>query len=349
MAPTVSGGMSSRMARPEVSVAMPVFNAAATVREAIESIRAQTLENWELVIVDDGSTDGTEDLLRDFAHEDDRIRVLHRAHRGIVAAANEAILEARCDLVARMDADDVSLPERLAEQVAVARARPDVAVVGCLIECFPRDTMTDGMARYESWLNELVEAEDIAREIFVESPLVNPSVLMRREVVRSLGGYREGPFPEDYDLWLRLHGSGHRMVKVPKVLYRWRDSSDRMTRRDPRYSRSAFRRLKVAHVVDSFLRGRQDVQIWGAGREGRLWRRALKVHGVRVVRFFDIDPAKIGRMVGNEVPILDRREIGYHRDIPLLCAVATWGAREEMRTFLREYGFVEGRDVVFVA
>ncbi len=337
------------MSRPVASVAMPVFNAAGTVREAVESIRAQTLRDWELVVVDDGSTDGTATLLDDLARADPRIRVLHRPHRGIVDAANEAIRASRCDLVARMDADDVSLPGRLEAQVGLALARPDLAVIGCLVECVPREAMTEGMVRYEAWLNRLIEPEDIAREVFVESPLVNPSVLVRRDIVLSVGGYRDGPFPEDYDLWLRLHAAGHRMAKVPRVLFRWRDAPDRMTRRDPRYSRNAFRRLKVHHVVASFLRGAREVQVWGAGREGRLWRRALKLHGVRVARFYDIDPAKIGRRVANEVPVLDWRDMVCHRDEPLLCAVATWGARDEMRASLVTMGLVEGRDFLFVA
>lgn len=337
------------MDRPVVSVAMPVFNAAETVREAVESIQTQTLREWELVVVDDGSTDDTARVLAELARTDRRIRVLGRPHRGIVAAANEAIRQSRSDLVARMDADDVSLPERLEAQVGLALARPDLAVVGCLVECFPREGMRDGMARYETWLNRLVEPEDIAREVFVESPLVNPSVLVRRDVVLSARGYRDGPFPEDYDLWLRLHGAGRRMAKVPRVLFRWRDAPDRMTRRDPRYSRNAFRRLKVEHVVGSFLRGAREVQVWGAGREGRMWRRALKAHHVRVVRFYDIDPAKVGHRVANEAPIRDWRDVARHRDEPLLCAVATWGARDEIRASLGTMGLVEGRDFVFVA
>lgn len=337
------------MTKPVVSVAMPVFNGAGTVREAVESIQSQTLRDWELVVVDDGSTDETPNILGELARMDPRIRVVRRPHRGIVEAANAAIREAHCDLVARMDADDVCLPERLEAQVALARSRPDLAVIGCLVECFPREAMRDGMARYEAWLNGLVEPEDIGREVFVESPLVNPSVLFRRDAVLSVGGYREGPFPEDYDLWLRLHAAGRRMAKVPRVLFRWRDTPGRMTRRDPRYSRNAFRRLKVGHVVASFLRGAREVQIWGAGREGRLWRRALKAHGVRVARFYDIDPAKVGRRVANEVPVLDWREAGQHRGEPLLCAVAAWGVREEIRASLLAMGLIEGRDFVFVA
>lgn len=337
------------MDRIVVSVAMPVFNAAATVREAVQSIQAQTLPDWELVIVDDGSTDGTRPILEDLAKCDPRIRLLARPHRGVAEAANEAIRECRSDLVARMDADDVSLPERLEAQVALALARPELTVIGCLIECFPRETMSDGMSRFEAWLNRLIEHEDIAREAYVESPLVNPSVLVRRRAVLDIGGYRDGPLPEDYDLWLRGLAAGWRLAKVPRVLFRWRDTPARLTRRDPRYSRTAFRRLKVSHVMNSYLRGARSVQVWGAGREGRLWRRALKACGVRVARFFDIDPEKVGRFVANEVPILHWQEVVKYRDEPLLCAVAVWGAREEIRDSLTGMGFVEGRDYLFVA
>jgi len=340
---------------PLVSVVMPVRDGQSYVEEAVESIRVQTLDSWELIAVDDGSTDRTPEILKAMAASDPRIRIVHMPRKGVAKASNHGFSMARSKLVARMDCDDVCLPRRLEAQLEYARANPDWAVVGCLVECFPRDSLTDGMRSYESWLNGLVEPRDIGMEMFVESPLANPGLLFRRDVFLEAGGFSEGPFPEDYDLLLRLHCEGRPMGKVPEVLLRWRDSEERLTRRDPRYSRNSFRRLKARHVARFWLRGADRVQVWGAGREGRLWRRALAREGVRVVRFFDVDPKKVGRTLGGEealgggAPILSWRDISSHRDLPTLCAVAVWGARAEIRQSLTSLGFVEGIDYLFVS
>ena len=336
------------MKQPDVTVVLPVRDGEPFLGESLDSVRGQTLTNWELVVVDDGSTDGSPTILDCAAADDPRIRVLHRPPRGVAAASNEGFREARAPLVARMDCDDVSLPGRLETQVQWARSHPDWSVVGCQVECFPRKAMTDGMRKYEAWLNGLVEPVDIGLEMYVESPLPNPGILFRREAFLDLGGYRDGPFPEDYDLLLRMHREGHVLGKVPEVLLRWRDSEKRLTRNDSRYSRNAFRRLKAHHVATSFAGG-GEVQVWGAGREGRLWRAALANEGGRVVRFFDIDPKKVGRVLGGGASVLHWRELPDHRGLPLLCAVAVWGARAEIRQSLDTMDFAEGDDYLFVS
>jgi glycosyltransferase involved in cell wall biosynthesis len=336
------------MDAPLVSVLMPVRNAEATLEAALESVTAQTLGRWELVAIDDGSTDRSLEILSGAAARDPRIRLVARPPRGIVASLNEGLQLARAGLVARLDADDLCLPERLERQVAHAARHPDQVVIGCHVACFPRERVRPGMAHYEAWLNGLVEPLDIAREIFVESPLAHPSALMRREPVLALGGYRDGPFPEDYDLWLRVHASGHAIGKVPEVLVLWREGEGRLTRTDPRYSPLAFQRLKAEHLARGFLLGQARVQIWGAGRDGKTWRPALLAHGLEVARFYDVDPRKIGGRVGREVPVLAFSEIPRHRDEKLLCAVGVKGARAEMRAALVQMSLVEGADYLFV-
>lgn len=330
---------------PAVSVVMPVRDAVATIDEAIDSVMSQTLEDFELIVVDDGSSDGTIERLVRWADRDSRVRVFTRPRRGLVAALNDGLILARSRFVARMDADDISIRNRLENQLAYLAARPEVVVVGSLIEIFPRKT--SGMLEYEAWVNSLVEPEDIAREIFVESPLPHPSVMFRRDVIKAIGGYREGPFPEDYDLWLRLNDEKRLLGKVREVLLRWRDSETRLSRQDPRYSFESFRRLKVEHLA-SFLCGRQEVQICGAGPYAKAWRKALEAAGIKVVRFLDVDPKKIGGWVSGKIPVLDWRHVNTLRDVPMLCAVCRRGARPQIRETLNCMGFREGFDYIFV-
>lgn len=332
------------MARPAASFVLPCRDAAPTVAEAVASIRAQSRDDWELVVVDDGSRDATARCLEEAAGGDSRVRILRQGREGIVAALNAGIEAARSPWIARMDADDISRPQRLERQLAFAGTYPDLALVGSLVEVIPRDALTDGMRHYIDWLNQVVTPGDVHRDLFVESPFAHPSVLVRRDVVLEVGGYRDGPFPEDYDLWLRLHSAGHRMGKVPEVLLSWREGPGRLTRTDPRYGADAFRALKASHLAASFLRDAGEVQLWGAGPDGRKWRRALAAEGVPVRRFFDIDPGKVGRVLGGGAPVLHWRDLPGYRGCPLLVAVGVKGARKQVRDALQGLGWRETLD-----
>lgn len=281
-------------APPRVSVLLPARNAAATLDEALAGLRAQTLTDWECLIVDDGSTDETPAIARAWAAGDGRIRLLPSpARRGIVAALRAAAARARAAVFARQDADDISRPRRLAASLALLESDASLGAVACRVRLFPGDALGEGLRVYGDWLNEAVTPEQIAGEIWVESPLPHPAVVMRREAYTGCGGYRHGPWPEDYDLWLRLHRAGWRFAKVPEVLYDWRHRPGRLTFSDPRYAPEAFLRCKLEHL-EPRLRGRALV-VWGAGRDGRRLARALAARGVETAAFIDIDPRKVGR------------------------------------------------------
>ncbi|HHH83162.1 MAG TPA: glycosyltransferase family 2 protein, partial [Chloroflexi bacterium] len=192
-------------AQPAVSVLMPCYNAEDTVDKAVQSILQQSLERLELILVDDGSRDGTAAKLAEWASSDRRVRVIARSHEGILGALNAGLSHCQAPYVARMDADDIAHPERLARQVETLDAHPDLAVVGSLVEGFPQEDVREGFRIYLDWLNRLVTHDAIVREIFIESPLAHPSVCMRRRWLERVGGYQDHGWPEDYDLWLRLY------------------------------------------------------------------------------------------------------------------------------------------------
>jgi hypothetical protein len=250
-----------------------------------------------------------------------------------------------------MDADDTCHHERLSRQLSLLDEAPQVALVSCLVRCFPAARVAGGMRRYEAWLNSLVEPADIAREIFVESPLCHPSVVMRRAAYELAGGYRESDYPEDYDLWLRFHRERLVMAKVPEVLFYWRERGDRLTRTDPRYGKDRFAALKLAYLLDGPLAGRTELTIWGAGPTGRGWRRRLVEAGLRIAAFIDIDPRKIGRARRDRIPVLSPKD-SDRRGIPggyMVVAVGAPGARGEIRDFLARRGFADPADFLFLA
>lgn len=334
-----------------VSVVLPVFNAVATIARAVDSVRAQTWDDWELVVVDDGSTDGTREILRELARVEKRMRVIEREHAGVAVAANTAMAAAQGALVARMDADDVSHPERLAAQVAWLDAAENrgVGVVGSLVEFGGDRDARGGYALHVDWVNSLVTPEEIALNRFVEQPLANPSVMFRRELVEKLGGYRDGDFPEDYELWLRWLDAGVRMAKVPRVLLTWHDSAGRLTRTDMRYAPDAFFRAKAPWIARELARvaGGRKIFVWGAGRHTRKRAGALAEHGVSIAGYVDVDVKKTGRGIGGTgLPVIGAEALPAPGadGIFVLSYVTTRGAREYNRARLVERGYGEGRD-----
>lgn len=207
---------------PAVSVVMAVYNAAAYVDEAIRSIRGQRFGDFEFIIVDDGSTDGSAAIIDRHAAADGRIRVVRQANQGIVRSVNTGLSLARAPLIARMDADDVSMPWRLERQVAAMRSRPRLAAIGGHVHAIDA-----AGRRLATWLSPVGprRARAVAED---HSPLVNSTAVIRRDAMERVGGYRWGFEPaEDYDLWLRLLDAGAEVDNLPLVVacYRVHDAS----------------------------------------------------------------------------------------------------------------------------
>ena len=326
---------------------MPCYNAAATLEEALVSIASQTLEDFELVIVEDGSTDASSNILKAWADKDRRIHPISVPHGGIVTALNTGLQACQAPYVARMDSDDRSHPARLARQVAYLDAHPEVGVISCCVVGFPEQEVRQGFRIYMNWLNALLTDEDIRREIFVESPLPHPSVTFRRELVDRMGGYQEHNWPEDYDLWLRLYLGEVRFAKLPETLLDWREHPDRLTRTDNRYSLENFLRLKAFYLARGPLAHRDAIIVWGAGMIGRRLSKHLERQGMPLVAFVDIDPDKIGRTLRG-CPIIPAEQLPgcwqrYQYPV-LLAAVGARGARQLIRQRLNAFGLREGID-----
>ncbi|MBT6958050.1 MAG: glycosyltransferase [Opitutae bacterium] len=336
---------------PIVSVLLPFHDAFATLKGAVASIREQTFQDWELILVDDGSTDGSRDLARYLTLRDSRIHLIEMSHKGIVDALNTGLKAVSGDFVARMDADDLCFPERLARQFAFLEGHPDIGLVSCLVEHCGDPCAQQGYAEYIRWINELVDPNDISMQRFVESPFAHPSVMFRRELVNKYGSYMHGDFPEDYDLWLRWMERGVRMAKVQEVLLQWMDLPGRLSRTDVRYRLKAFYQLKFKYLAEWLARSNPFhpmVRVWGAGRVTRQRVAWLEELGVVVEGYYDVDPRK----VGEPRPGLSVRS---HKEMPapgkelILVMVGARGAREKIRAFMQERYWVEGRDYLFAA
>jgi glycosyltransferase involved in cell wall biosynthesis len=330
---------------PAVSILMPVRDAAPFLPAALESIFRQTFRDWELVAIDDHSTDRTPEILAEAA-ADRRVQVVRPERPGLVNALNTGLSRCRAPLVARMDGDDVSHPMRLQLQEEHLRRNPEIGLVGSDFRHFPRRELRKGMLGYESWQNSLRSHGEIMRDLFVESPFVHPSVMFRSEIIEKTGGYRALGWPEDYDLWLRMAEAGTSFARLPETLFFWRDRPQRATRTMEEYRAEAFRRCKIDFLRRMFLRGSDEVVLAGAGIEGRAWRKGLAEVDIRVGLWLDVDPRKRGRILhGSQiVSPADYRFDGRK----MLITIGTPAGRESGRRWALGTGLREWTDFLCV-
>lgn len=218
-------GFHKWMGQPQVSVIIPVWNGERHLKQAIESILGQDFVDFELIVIDDGSTDRSAEIVSAFADEP-RVMLHKQANAGVVAARNAGLRLAKAEFVAFLDADDIALPGRLARQVAFLRANPEVAVIGTDITYFsdPKGVMHTQKFPFG--------AARVAVALETGNPLAQPSVMLRKKMAIDAGGYREAfrYGAEDYDLWLRL-SEKHPLDNLPEVLTLYRIHPDSLTHR----------------------------------------------------------------------------------------------------------------------
>jgi len=312
---------------PRISVVLPVFNGAETLARAIESIQTQNYRDWELIVVDDGSEDDSVAIATAFAESDPRVELLHCPHRGLVPALNTGCTAARSEFIARMDADDVSHPDRFSRQLTWFADHAEGGLCGTHV-CMAGEVIGAGRRRYEAWLNHIITHGDIVRELFVECPIAHPTFMMRRAAYEAVGGYRDFDGPEDYDLVMRFWQAGFTLGNVPEPLLDWYEQPGRLSMCSPRYDEAAFRRFKRHWLVESRITGGRPLYQWGAGEVGKRWLREWPAGALQAVA--DIRPSKIGQHI-HGYDVIRPEDLPAPGACFIVVAVGTPGARDIIR------------------
>jgi hypothetical protein len=285
-------------------------------------------------------------VVREFARTDARFRLTRLSHGGLVRALNEGLAQCRAPLIARMDADDFMHRDRLSHQVAALAAHPDWSAVGCHVRIFPRMRVSPRLGEYETWLNGLRTADEIARDAFVECPIAHPTLMMRHGMANL--GYVDHGWPEDYDLILRALLQGMRIGVVPHRLLGWRDRPDSLCRTSPSYDVARFTACKAHYLARSFLSRVDQYVLWGFGDTGRALRRALAVHGKTPSHIVEVKASRIGQRI-HGAPVIPIDQLASLRGQRVVVSVARAAARAEIRAELRALHFIEGVDFVCAA
>jgi glycosyltransferase involved in cell wall biosynthesis len=329
-----------------VTVLLPFRNAAHTLDAAIASIASQTYAEWELLLIDNASEDEGPAIAQGWCDRDPRIRLITEAQVGIAHALNAGLEQAKSPLIARMDADDVSHPERLTRQVAFLNEHPEIGVLGTRTVFATTVEKSSGMAWYVGWQNAILTPHEHYVKRFVDAPLAHPTVMFRRELVERHGAYSTEPLPEDHELWLRWMDAGVRFAKLPEELLTWHDHPHRLSRTHTNYSIDAFFHTKAKWLARWMQRTLNDRPVIIAGTSGLCQARAslLETEGITVTAFTDVKP--------REVP-------GYtfipHDDLPpageafIVSFISQRGTGDRIAEFLASRGLVEGVDFILAA
>ena len=320
-----------------ISVLLPVKNGGNTLFAALESLQEQSYSDFECIIINDHSNDNAcETISKQF---DNRFKVINSHSAGIVAALNTGLKASSKPLIARMDADDISLNTRFEQQVAFLKINKAVDFCGSKIEYFSDSkTIDQGLKLYQDWINAQETHQQITQNMFVECAIPHPSFMIRRSLFEKIGPYQDNGWAEDYDLMLRAYIHKARFGKPKDILLKWRDHHQRLSRNDQRYQKHAFINAKAYYfsrspIYQTAKETKQKIIIWGAGKTGKMLFKQLQTHEVRISAFVDISKKLIGSHIQN-VLIHDAMTFDYENHL-IIIAVGSRGIRQKIEDHLK--------------
>jgi glycosyltransferase involved in cell wall biosynthesis len=328
-----------------VSIILPVCNAEKTLLTAVSSIFSQAYADWELILVENGSDDGTLNICRQLARKNNRVTCISLFEKGIAKALNEGIRHASYPFIARMDADDFSFPDRLEKQVRFLTENPEYGLVSGLVDMSGDGLRNDGYREYINQINSWISEDQLKQYRFIESPFPHPSVMFRKNIIDTYGGYSTDPIPEDYELWLRWFSKGVKMAKLPQTVIRWSDSPGRLSRTHAHYSKEAFDWVRY-HYLAEYLRdivsAGKHIYVWGGGKLAKHKLRRLQTQiPFSVKGIIDVKPKeKLQR------GLIHFSEIPEPENTFIISLVSNRGVYREIEEFLLKRNYKPDRDFI---
>lgn len=333
------------MQKPLISILIPFKNTGDYLSDCLRSIINQTYTNWELLIVDDSSTDDSYNLVEHFAKSDHRIKLLKNSGSGIIDALKLAFKHSNGELITRMDSDDIMRPNKLevlADSLFI-HGKKHVAVG--LVHYFSEEGIKDGYRSYELWLNNLTKTGANFTEIYKECVIPSPCWMIHRDDLIACNAFNQGRYPEDYDLAFRFYKHDFKCIPCHEVLHDWRDYSTRTSRTHIHYAENHFIPLKLEYFLELDYQPEKTLVVWGAGKKGKAIAKALIEKQIPFEWICD-NPNKIGRDIyGN---ILKAFSVLEHiQNSQSIITVANKSAQAEILEHLNHLHLKPIEDFVF--
>lgn len=253
-----------------ISIILPVFNAAPFLAACLESIQNQSINDWELIAIDDFSTDSSWEILNSFrAKFPLQVQLLKNKEKGIIPALELAYSKSQGEYITRMDADDLMEKTKLETLRNILIENGKGFVSTGLVKYFSETSLGDGYKKYEKWLNDLSMENKNYDDIYKECVIPSPSWMCHREDFEKCGAFSNSQYPEDYDLCFRFYKNNLKVVSAKKIIHHWRDYSNRTSRTDPNYANPNYFDLKLPYFLELDFDKNRPLVIWGAGTKGK--------------------------------------------------------------------------------
>lgn len=324
---------------------MPVKNTANFLSDCLNSIIQQTEKNWELLAINDHSTDDSFAILNQFAEKDSRITVLNNNGAGIIDALSLAYQNSKGQLITRMDSDDVMLPVKLEVLKRQLIDKGEGHLSTGLVQYFSASELGNGYLKYQDWLNELTTHGTNFQDIYKECVIPSPCWMIHRTDLEKCGAFQPDRYPEDYDLCFRFYENGLKVIPTDKVLHQWRDYPNRTSRTDKNYADNRFLDLKIHYFLKLENDRHRPLVVWGAGKKGKWIARQLIGQKVDFQWICNND-RKIGKDIYGQL-LLPFNAIKKMNRPQLIISVAGEVPQKEILSYLQKENFQIGEDYFF--
>lgn len=333
------------MQQPLVSILIPFKNTAVFLPECLNSILAQSYTNWEVLAVDDHSTDASREIVRNYSDKDSRIQLHSNNGKGIIAALRTAYALSKGSFITRMDSDDIMKEQKLASMTSALHSKGKGHLAIGKVSYFSERGISNGYARYESWLNGLTETGMNYTEIYKECVIPSPCWMTYREDLEKCGTFTPERYPEDYDLTFRFYENGLQCIPCSEILHLWRDYATRTSRTSEHYAQNYFLEIKLHYFLQLDRQAHRPLTVWGAGNKGKTIASKLVEKNIAFYWLCD-NPRKIGKKIyGQELS-------HYHKLTQLeepqsIITVANEEAQEMIYSYLSTLGQKTMKDYFF--
>ena len=322
---------------------MPVKNAGAYLHDCLSSIRGQTFSFWELIVVNDHSTDNSLKILEQHAAEDPRIRRFQNPGQGIIPALQCALANTRGTYITRMDGDDLMPENRLELMYRAIENQPDKTIITGKVRYFSNTEVSEGYQKYEQWLNERVTQNDHWSWIYRECVIASPNWMVRKKDLLAMKAFEQLSYPEDYDLVLKWYRHGFEVHCLNELTLHWREHPARTSRNSEHYDQAHFFRLKLRHFLEQEIRADESLVLWGVNPKGRVTAQILQSYD-QAFTWMDLHPDQYPDGVRGQ-SILPFQAIETISGYKLLIAVyPPEKERRKLEVYLQGLGLQMGQD-----
>lgn len=327
---------------PLVSILIPAKNESRFIEECLLSIQAQTYKYWEVIVVDDHSTDETDELVAQFAKNDERIRMMKNRGEEIIPALQMAYISAKGDFITRMDADDRMRSHKLETLVNSLHenGRGFVAVGG--VHYFAEEELKSGYKNYQNWLNDHTAKGTNFTDIFKECVIPSPCWMLYKEDLDLIGAFDSNYYPEDYDLAFRMYQHGFQVVPCTEILHDWRDYSTRTSRTSDHYKEYTFTAIKWRYFNKLHRDNSKQLVLMGTGYRGKKLATLLIENNISFA-WISNNSEKIGKHIYDQLILDFNAPIQWENTQSILTIVNAKG-KEAIAGFLEPFGLKRNVD-----